>query len=104
MATKPLANPQAAPTPFDLPEYSLSDRQRADELERRAEGFAAVAREANDRGDNYVLMTILFASVLVLLGIGSKMDTFRARTFLFVTAMVILVVAAAVLLTFPVDL
>ena len=51
------------------------------------------ARDANDRGDQYVLMTILFASVLVLLSIGSKMDTFRARTFLFVTATLILLIA-----------
>jgi hypothetical protein len=49
-------------------------------------------------------MTIVFASVLVLLGIGSKMDTFRARAFLFATASVTLVTAATVLFTFPIEL
>jgi hypothetical protein len=104
LATRPLGNPEAVPTPFAMPEYKVAESQQAADLERQAEAYAADARDANQRGDNYVLMTILFASVLVLLGIGSKMDTFPARTFLFVTATVILVVAAVVLFTFPVEI
>jgi hypothetical protein len=103
LATRPLANPQAAQTPFALPDYSLADSQRAAELEQQADAFTATARTANERGDSYVLMTIVFASVLVLLGIGSKMDTFRARAFLFATATLTLVIAAIVLFTFPVE-
>jgi hypothetical protein len=103
LATAPLTNPKAAPTPFGLPEYKIAEAQQAADLEQKADAFAAAARQANQTGDNYVLMTILFASVLVLLGIGSKMDTFRARTFLFVIATVTLVVAAVVLFTFPVE-
>jgi hypothetical protein len=102
LKTSPLSNPEAAPTPFLMPEYQLADAQRADQLEQQADAFATYAREANQRGDNYVLMTILFASVLVLLGIGSKMDTFRARTLIFVLATVTLVVGAAIMFTFPV--
>jgi hypothetical protein len=103
LATKPSTNPDAPPTPFALPEYKVAESQQAADLEQQAEAYAADARNANQRGDNYVLMTILFASVLVLLGIGSKMDTFRARAFLFGTASVILVVATVVLFTFPVE-
>jgi hypothetical protein len=104
LASHPLTNPQAAPTPFAMPEYKVAESQQAAELEQQAEAYSATAREANQRGDNYVLMTILFASVLVLLGIGSKMDTLRARAFLFTTACVILVISAAVMFTFPVEL
>jgi hypothetical protein len=103
LATKPRANPGAPPTPFAMPEYKVAETQQAADLERQAEAYAADARRANQRGDNYVLMTILFASVLVLLGIGSKMDTLRARTFLFATAGIILAVATVVLFTFPIE-
>jgi hypothetical protein len=103
LATRPLANPQAAQTPFALPNYKLADSQRAADLEQQADAFAASARLANERGDNYVLMTIVFASVLVLLGIGSKMDTFSARAFLFGTASVGLAAAMIVLFTFPIE-
>jgi hypothetical protein len=104
VATDPLTNTAAPPTPFAMPAYQVADAQRSEELEKRADNFAASARDANQRGDNYVLMTILFASVLVLLGIGSKMDTFRARAFLSGTATVILVGAAIVLFTFPIEI
>jgi hypothetical protein len=104
IASEPLSNPDAAPSPFSVPGYKVAELDRAAELEQRADTYAADARDANQRGDNYVLMTILFASVLVLLGIGSKMDTFRARAFLFATAGLILLVAAGVLLTFPVEM
>ena len=99
-----MSNPDAAPTPFTLTEYSIADLERAADLEEQAEAYAAQAREANQLGDNYVLLTILFASVLVLLGIGSKMDTFRARAFLFGVASITLLGAAIVMFTFPVKL
>jgi hypothetical protein len=104
LATDPLTDPDASRTPFTMPEYVISDLERAADLEAQAEAYAADAREANQRGDNYVLMTILFASVLVLLGIGSKMDTLKARAFLFGVASLTLLGAAIVLFTFPVKL
>jgi hypothetical protein len=104
LATRPLAEPTAAPTPFAVPEYRLAESERAEELEQQAEGFASEARDANQRGDNFVLMTIVFALVLVLVGIGSKMDTLRARAFLLGLAAVALAAAITVVLTFPVEI
>ena len=46
-------------------------------------------------------MTIMFATVLFFAGISSKMDTFRARAFLLGTATTVLVVAIAVVASFP---
>jgi hypothetical protein len=46
-----------------LPNYKFADSQRAVNLERQADAFTATARLANARGDNYVLMTIVFASL-----------------------------------------
>ena len=55
----------------------------------------------NQRGDDYVLVTILFASVLFFAGISSKMDTKRARLFLLGTGVVVFVCASVVVLSFP---
>lgn len=104
LATSPLTNPSAPPTPFAMQEYRVADGERAAGLEQQAEELSAVARQANQRGDNYVLMTIMFALVLVLVGIGTKMDTVKARTFLFALATVSLVAAVVVVLTFPTEI
>ena len=101
---EPEDQPVRASTPFAMPEYRVADDERASELEAQAEKLSGVARQANQRGDNYVLMTIMFALVLVLVGIGTKMDTVKARTFLFVLATVALAAAAVVVLTFPVEI
>ena len=49
-------------------------------------------------------MTIMFALVIVLVGIGTKMDTVKARTLLFALATVALAAAAVVVFTFPVEI
>jgi ferric-dicitrate binding protein FerR (iron transport regulator) len=104
LATSPRTNPSAAPTPFAMSEYRVAEAEQAIELEQQAEEVSAVARQANQRGDNYVLMTIMFALVLVLVGIGTKMDTVKARTFLFALATFALLAAAIVVFTFPVEI
>lgn len=102
--TRPRVDPGAPPTPLAMPEYVLADAVRSAELEQQAEDYAATARAANQDGDNYVMMTILFALVIVLIGIGNKMDTLKPRAFLFGLASVILVSAVVTVLTFPVEI
>ena len=104
VATEPRTNPDAPPTPFAMAEYELAAEQEAIGLEQEADAHAADARQANQRSDNYVLMTIMFATVLFFAGISSKMDTARARIFLLGMGITVLVVAAAVVLSFPKEL
>jgi hypothetical protein len=101
VATHPRINPDAPTTPFVMPEYHVAESERSADLEGQAEAQAANARAANQRSDNYVLMTIMFATVLFFAGISSKMDTFRARTFLLGAACTILVVAIVIVASFP---
>jgi hypothetical protein len=103
VATRPRSNADAPPTPFAMPEYHLAAATKAATFEKKAEEQAAGARQANQRSDNYVLMTITFATVLFFAGISSKMDTFRARAFLLGTATVILVGAFATVSSFPIE-
>ena len=101
VATRPRLDPDAPRTPFAMPEYRVAAREKAQRLERQAEASAAQARAANQRSDNYVLMTIMFATVLFFAGISSKMDTFRARALLLGVGMVVLLTAIGIVLSFP---
>ncbi len=98
---RPLENADAPPTPFAMKEYKLAATQEAARFERQAEQFSTKARTANERSDEYVLVTILFASVLFFAGISSKMDTKRARLFLLGTGVAMFVAASIVVLSFP---
>jgi hypothetical protein len=101
VATQPRIDPDAPPTPFAMQEYEVAAALDASRLEAEAEGHAANARQANQRSDNYVLMTIMFATVLFFAGISSKMDTFRARALLLGVGTTLLLVAIAVVISFP---
>ena len=80
LATKPFENPDAPPTPFAMPRVpaEIVGRGRASGADggRRSE----LAKEANERADNYMLAVVLFASSLFFAGISTKLQTVRART------------------------
>jgi hypothetical protein len=101
IATRPRLNANAPPTPFVMPEYQVAASKDAARLEQQAEDQAASARRANQRSDNYVLMTIMFATVLFFAGISSKMDTFKARVFLLGAATTLLLIAVIIVASFP---
>jgi hypothetical protein len=101
VATSPRDNPDAPPTPFAMDEYVLASDLAELEHEQAAEAATDEARTAGDRSDDYVLMTILFATVLFFAGISSKMDTARARVLLLGVGAVTLVVSGAVVLAMP---
>lgn len=101
VATQPRLNEDAPETPFAMSEYRVAASVEAQQLEQQAEAHAALARRANQRSDNYVLMTIAFATVLFCAGISSKMDTAGARTLLLGVGSTVLLTAFIVVLTFP---
>jgi hypothetical protein len=101
VAQRPLDNPDAAPTPFSLPEYRLQDQVRADQLDASADHQSELARRDNQRGDNYVLTTVLFASVLFFAGISGKLTNTRNRLATVTLGAVVLVAGIGIILTFP---
>lgn len=104
LETEPLVSPDAPSSPFRMDEYVLVDALESERLERAAEESAAWAREANQRSDNYVLTTIMFASVLFFAGISTKLHHPRPRAVLTGVAAVVFVAAVVVLSTFPVEI
>ncbi|NTU83855.1 MAG: hypothetical protein HGA45_31525 [Chloroflexales bacterium] len=72
LASNPLEDPGAPRSPFDMPEYHLAQQDEALALEQAASQKATQADEANEQADRYVLLTVLFATVLFFGGISGK--------------------------------
>ncbi len=102
--TDPFENVDAPKTPFDMEEYQLSSVTLMKDLDATADEQAATARDANQRGDNYVMVTVLLASVLFFAGIGSKMDTMRARVLLLCLALTVLTAGIVLVATMPIEI
>ena len=67
-------NEQAANTPFELPEYGLAQEEESALQEATAQERTTAARDANQQGDNYVLLTVLFAVSLFFAGVSGKLN------------------------------
>jgi hypothetical protein len=78
-ATRPRFNPDAPPTPFVMPEYDLKERKAADELEQKAHDLFAAGENANKKGDQFVLATVILANALFFGGINQLPNSKRTR-------------------------
>lgn len=108
LATDPIGNPDAPPTPFGMvddagqPVYVNELEREADRLTAVADEKAADARTANQNGDNYVLTMVLFASVLFFAGVSSKLVRKRNRMLALGFGVVLLAAGAIILVSLPI--
>ena len=103
LATDPIDNPDAAATPFELPEYQLANTVEAERLTVEADDKASQARQANRNSDTYVVSTVLFAAVLFFAGVSSKMAQRRNRILVLSFGVIVLIGAAVVVGTLPIE-
>ncbi|WP_246200914.1 hypothetical protein [Agromyces allii] len=88
--------------PFALDAYVPPGTAEAAEFNDRADEKFAAALENNQRGDDYSILTVLFALVLFLTAMSQReLQPWVVRTLLGL-AIVVAVVGLAILLTFPV--
>jgi hypothetical protein len=104
IATEPLKNPKAPPTPFSMPQYKLASKAESQKLLGEAEAATAEARESNQRSDNYVLAVVLFAASLFFAGISTKLTIPRQRIALLSLGYVLFLGTAIWIATFPVTI
>jgi hypothetical protein len=72
LATKPRVNPKAPSSPFVMPQYSLATRGESRRLEQDAGRSFDEAQAANQRADDFLLLTVIFAGVSFLGGMSTK--------------------------------
>ena len=98
----PLNNPSAPPSPFRMAEYAQAETT---EVARQADIAAkamAAAREARGYSDDYVLLTVVFASVLFFGGIARAFDSRPLRITLAALAVLLFLGTLAALSTMPI--
>jgi hypothetical protein len=93
-----------AGTPFDRPEYVLAAQTRADDLTAQADAQVAEADVATLNAEGYVLVAVLYASVLFLAGLANGLTNPRAVAFVAGLAVLAFLVATATMATYPATL
>lgn len=102
IATTPLVNPDAPPTPFAMPEYELTEQEEATRLDGVATAAVERAKQSNQRSDNYVLAVVLFASALFFAGISTKLTSEPTRIAVLALGWLLFFGTAIWVATFPV--
>jgi hypothetical protein len=104
IATQPLSNAGAPPTPFAMPEYEMASRDEAQRLDADAEASASEVRLDIQRSSNYVLTVVLYAVVLFFAGMSTRLSNRRLRWVMTIVGCVVLLGALTWVATFPVSL
>ena len=105
--TDPIHNKNSPPHPLLMPEYTETIQKKFREHQAfLTNGFntnMSEAQNAGDHGDGYVLLTVLFATVLFFAGISSTFHSHKIERILLFIATCILVVTLGMLWTLPVS-
>jgi hypothetical protein len=99
--TDPLNNPDAPAGPFFMPEYRSAKAEEAAQLNERATASFEAGNRARKLSDDYVRVTVLLATVLLLTVISQRFKTHAVRVGLAVTAMLLLCAPIYRILTLP---
>ena len=102
LTLEPLTNPNAPPSPFAMPEYILEQNEESANLSKVADEMFAGATQANQTADNYVLFTVIFATVLFFGGISGKFKSRTVDLAMLILAFVLFTIGLVVILRFPV--
>jgi hypothetical protein len=104
IANDPFDDPSAPSSPFAMSEYTVAAKQQAETLDATADATAELAREDVQRATNYVLGVVLFAVALFFAGISTKLPRPRLKQAILGVGIVVFVVAAVWIATFPISL
>lgn len=101
LAEDPFENPDAPSSPFAMEEYVVPAAQIADDLAQAAAEHTIAAQQATERANEYVLATVLFATVLFFASINAKLSGRNNRWAILSVAIIGLIAGGVVLLAFP---
>jgi len=102
MATDPLENPAAPGTPFEMPDYVNANRDESRRLEAAAQEKLNEAKDAIRISDFYIMLTVLFASVLFFAGICTKFKTPWVKVAVLSTGAVLFAVTLVITIMQPI--
>jgi hypothetical protein len=86
--TNPFDNPDAPHHPFVMKEYKRTFAEQAEQKLKIAELKMDEAQQANQNSDNYVIFTVIYASILFLGSIATKFSSIKLNQICFVIGVV----------------
>lgn len=104
LASRPLQNPDAAKSPFALDSYVRANAQEAERLRAASAEAGALARVNSQIADNYVFVTVLFATTLFFAGVASNVASRRRAAFMLAFGVIVFGATIAWVSTFPIDI
>lgn len=97
----PINNQSAPASPILMAEYANSNGQESTRLAKEANQYFENGVSARETGDNYVKVTVLLATVLLLIALGQRFENVWPRLMVVATAFVLLVMSAYWILYLP---
>jgi hypothetical protein len=101
LATKPFTNPSAPKGPQYMPQYKPTGAALSKRLDAQADELYASGEIAGETSDKYIRVTVILASVLFLVGLGSHFPYRSVRIGLVVVGACLLIFAGVQLLQLP---
>lgn len=101
-ATRPLSNPAAPRSPFDMPEYALAETAEAQKWEETSLAESAAAERAGMISGRYLLFTVIFAAVLFFAGISGKFTWPVINEAVLALGGLVLIIGLAIMFTLPI--
>jgi hypothetical protein len=102
LATDPLNNPNAPQSPFQMPQYQSPQQQEALRQDAAFASTIAEASRASENSDRYVLLTVLYSSVLFIGGISGTFESRKLRRASILIALISFLATTALLATLPI--
>jgi hypothetical protein len=101
LSTDPFNNPQAAPGPIFMPQYHNAKHEQFLGLDKQAAEVADQGTKSGETGDQYVRITVLLATVLLITAIGQRFHFKTVRVVFMILAFLLLCLPLWQLLTLP---
>jgi hypothetical protein len=101
LKTDPFNNMQAPPGPIFMPDYHNAKHEHFLDLTKQAAEMADRGTKSGETGDQYVRITVLLATVLLITAIGQRFRFKAARVAFMILAWLLLCLPLWQLLTLP---
>jgi hypothetical protein len=97
----PVNNSSAPPGPIFMPEYKSASSQESARLAEEAKSHFEKGVSNRETGDNYVKITVLLATVLLLTALSQRFETLAPRVAVVTVAFILLATSTYWILIFP---
>ena len=101
VATDPFENPEAPPGPSFMPEYENPQLEEGEALIDRANEVFDKGTEARETSEQYVRLTVILATVLLLIALSQRFKVRNVRIGLLVVAGALFIYDIATIATLP---